>query len=215
MNNEQIKKLIQQFPNDSDLGKAVRNLLTPKENFKNDSYEILSIINLSTNRIINDYTLYINHILNKSIWFKIHSVKRNSDNEIFTLNDKTNKGIIKEFSICEKENRIIVSFRNNTPCYLDCKGSELKKSAKLGTTEDGFEFYEGDSIILVNLTNLNYITIICNKYNIVPALNSKYLFFSKLENAKKYIESNTKKYSLNDIKKLNFDTFLNIKNYEF
>tara|TARA_R110000796_G_scaffold236214_1_gene355478 strand:- start:63694 stop:64797 length:1104 start_codon:yes stop_codon:yes gene_type:complete len=80
--------------------------------------------------------------------FNIHSIKRLSDGELFTVDDKICKGIITSFSIrnkyildCEVNHNKLVHFPIN-------KISNIKKP--LFTTEDGVDIFEGDEYHNVN-----------------------------------------------------------------
>lgn len=156
-------------------------------------------------------------LLNNPNW-KIHSVRRLSDNEILTIGDKTNHGTIKEFEVC-KDNRILLSFSERfcLPCYLDAKGSLPKKLKVLFTTEDGVDIREGDEYYYIKdmkvcksqAMNMNYGKI-------------KNFYFSTREKAEEYILLNKPCLSIEDIKKTgsigesfgNIGAYLNIKELE-
>jgi hypothetical protein len=99
---------------------------TKEEEIIEKNYEILSLISTISNKILTDKD-------------NIYSVKRLSDSEIFTIGDKTNSGTIESFKIVE--NRIMVNFIDNLPCFLDPKGNPLLKEP-IFITEDGVKCYD-------------------------------------------------------------------------
>jgi hypothetical protein len=131
-------------------------------------------------------------------FYKIYSVKRLSDGEIFTVGDNTNAGTIKEFSICGNTLQLKV----DGLIFLD---NYLVKHIKqpLFKTEDGVNLFEGDECYLLHLpldtkTNLEYSKTLMRK-EILP--NPSYrLIFSTKEKAEKYILMNKPCLSLQDIK---------------
>lgn len=81
----------------------------------------------------------------------VHSIRRVYDGEVFTVGDNTNEGIIKDFSLC-KDDRIIISFVDGLPRYLDAKGGIhiLKVKDLVLKTEDGVDIYEMDDFYYIS-----------------------------------------------------------------
>jgi len=135
-----------------------------------------------------------------AIKYNIHSVKRLSDGEIFTIGDKiTGKS---------KYNCIINSIELNPNCSqimfnrLD-EGIDLinAKHIKqpLFTTEDGVDVFEGMEVFVVHPTTLN--TII--GLNTIEYSSYKgWLFFSTKDEMEEYIIMNKPCLSINDLLKI-------------
>lgn len=176
------------------------------EEVKQISYEILSFtdgFNIN-NRYgkyfsINTQYYYSEKDLLKNPSWKIHSVRRLSDNEILTIGDKTNHGTIKEFEVCT-DNRILLSFleRFCLSCYLDAKGSLPKKLKVLFTTEDSVDIFEGDKSFGVT-TCWNIISYNGNKHGIKGDVFFDNKWFSTKEKAEEYILLNKPCLSINDV----------------
>jgi hypothetical protein len=170
-------------------------------------YEILSLSHFTkTHRILTAKSEIIawKNGNGQSIW-NIHSVKRLSDGEIFTIGDKVihtnnvkNKlGIILDFRILSNGIWFKTDNYDVPMCYI-----HSKESKPLFTTEDGVDMYDSDTYYTVNFAR-NYP---CNKIDIGIirkgfVKNMSYKYFSTKEAAKKYIEWNQPKYSLKDIEK--------------
>ena len=170
-------------------------------------YEILSVI---TN---NDK--FIEKVYNQEStiepYWKIYSVKRLSDGEIFTVDD----------IILVHENEYILDklYLQNNKLYYDrfddfSKGSGLfNKSIKkvkqpLFTTEDGVDIFERNNIYWVNINTFEKVN--CNKYNddlgeisIKSLLSKQYeckaTGFSTKEKAEEYILLNKPCLSYNEV----------------
>lgn len=145
--------------------------------------------------------------------YRIHSVKRLSDGEIFTIGDS---GIVpkKTHDFYKKKRYPIISFYikdgklktiYENGCHLDI--NELKHFQEpLFITEDGVDIYEGDTFYFVN--NIENGVYMLNKdIAKLNASNSKkvkgILDFSTKEAAEEYIVMNKPVLSLNDIKNYN------------
>ena len=135
---------------------------------------------------------------------KIHSVKRLSDNEVFTINDKIFYGA--EYTIhcirIDKEfNQGIEIWIEDGHCFLPL--NQVKKvNSPLFITEDGVEMFDGDVVFCLHRNDDGNLSgVIADNVSV-----SKYPFdksvpcFSTLFAAKKFIKENQKRYSLNDIK---------------
>lgn len=135
----------------------------------------------------------LNHALR---YWNIYSVKRLSDKEIFTVGDKyevLSGGTlsIESFEIFENDLRV------NGNYLL----SKIKKAkTPLFTTEDGVDLYGGEAVHWVHYVDLEYQDFSKEDSlftNVVDTMG--YKIFAEIENAAKYIEDNTKKYSRNEI----------------
>lgn len=127
----------------------------------------------------------------------IHSVKRLSDGEVFTVGDKvgfknhSDEEVIESIVIIQ--DNLWLNFSEDELCRL----SGVKKLKQpLFTTEDNVEVYVGDVFCLVQKSTLDIIKECRYK------ADSDFLTFSSIENAEKYIRDNKKKYSLKDMVKL-------------
>lgn len=178
-------------------------------------YEILSFKNIDNNLIYDKYQeIYKNNISIRQInycleFYKIHSVKRLSDGEIFTIGDIVKcedcKGKIT--SLETYDNDIYLSGIDNkipfgfTLCNaLDCFEIPQKIKQSLFTTKDGVDIFENDLV-----------TTICSKTLVIQYLwkvTEKELYqlktrniicFSTKEKAKEYILMNKPCLSINDI----------------
>jgi len=163
-------------------------------------YEILSLRSLD---IIEDLenNETINMLLKQGC--SIHSVKRLSDGEIFTIGDKISPSWnnttwnITKFDTKSKDGTLCVTFGGNV---CRCSINDIKKPKQpLFTTEDGVDIFEGDKYYPVNKTywivnepentcKINYETYHKNTNN-----------FSTKEKAEEYILMNKPILSLNDI----------------
>ena len=124
---------------------------------------------------------------------RIHSIKRKSDGEIFTINDNTNYGIIKNIHV--NGNTFCIMTKDFT-VYNSVK-TILKVKQLLFTTEDGVDIFEGDNLYSIDdrfnikkhrLFNARYDdkTLLNNRV----FFNSEYKHFSTKEKAEEYILMN-------------------------
>lgn len=135
----------------------------------------------------------------------IHSVKRLSDGEIFTVGDniecENSKGKITMLEIYGNDiylhgidNEMPFGYTLCDP--LDCLEIPQKVKRPLFTTEDGVDIFEGDEFYWLdkglNINNSGYST---DKG--FPHIT---LYFSTKEKAEEYIKLNSIRYSLKDIK---------------
>ena len=166
-------------------------------------YEILSIFgneNIPIKKsdfINNGWNIFLNNNLNGA---KIHSVKRLSDGEIFTIGDKYKSDIINEIKTIES---IDLSFDKIMIRPTGYGFSELKNIIKLKkplfTTEDGVDMFEN---FIVYAVRPDY-TLWCPKvtYNFIGNIINDYKIFSTEKAAEEYILMNKPCLSLNDIEK--------------
>ena len=223
-------KLIKEYPGSLKLGteilsndmEYVGNYPEFWEKIVEKEYEILSI---STNSYFGITTSQVDikaytkspEFLNKWYKWSIHSVKRLSDGEIFTIGDqvKTESGInfkIKSFEIDENYLIGIGVYANKEiwSGYPNCCLSYINKSKKeiLFTTEDGVDIYDGDEFFRVwykDLTIYPYQTF-ANKGYAFTLLEKSAAHFSTQKAAEEYIIFNKPCLSINDLKN-NFDYF--------
>lgn len=182
-------------------------------------YEILSLV-ASSNvhsiplRVLNKNTnlfgyaihtqreeLSLNFLLNSG--YVIHSIKRLSDGEIFTIGDLIGNAYpISEFEIYNKENTVLINCylsKNSAGSYNQRLKTLKKPKQKLFTTEDCVDIFEGDIFWNVGITyNLNDYQITNNKYNLVFLKDGSKQFSTK-EKAEEYILMNKPILSLNEI----------------
>jgi hypothetical protein len=172
-------------------------------------YEILSVITNDNEFIVKVY----NQDATIEPYWKIHSVKRLSDGEIFTIGDKVTSTFSKNFGnfkiekIKISENSINIEGEG----YLTTFQYLQKVKQPLFTTEDGVNIFEDDNIYWVNINTFSKVN--CNKYNddlgeisIKSLLSKKYeckaVGFSTKEKAEEYILMNKPCLSLNDVQKI-------------
>jgi hypothetical protein len=166
------------------------------EEIKEKEYEILSFQGINDSIIYNkentgtDWYKYFNNE-HKNI-LKIHSVKRLSDGEIFTIGDKVfykwginnEKGsnfVIDKFKLSDNEIEIICNF--TTKCYLK---DLFKVKTPLFTTEDGVEIFEGEKCWFINSDKIEN-----HSYEVWRG-NGDGKYFSTKEAAQKFIDKNKK-----------------------
>jgi len=127
---------------------------------------------------------------------KIHSVKRLSDGEVFTIGDKaitrlSNYGNIRVFEICQ--NKLYIKSDENATVY-DCKIKDLKIiKTPLFRTEDGVNIFEGDKTYSVN----RHFTL--NAFRSNNGKEPSFVYFSTKEKAEEYILWNKPRLSLREI----------------
>lgn len=149
-----------------------------------------------------------NEFLSKDHW-SIHSVKRLSDGEIFTVGDKVNcwdgiKKIEMIYILNDSKNKLrfwmkgqygIEGVSNNkNPSGYTLEHLQKAKQP-LFTTEDGVDIFEGDSYWYIN--NMSTVHKTVAKYEGSNSLGLK--LFSTKEKAEEYIIMNKPCLSLNDV----------------
>ena len=212
--------LKKEYPGSPKLGNTIDNLENDWiENYPEfwelvveKDYEILFVIT-NNNKFIEK--VYNQDATIEPYW-KIHSVKRLSDGEIFTIGDKIdfviNSNLRKDTihkikSIELNPNGIVFRAENSSWSNYLNEISKIKKP--LFTTEDAVDIFEGDNIYWVNINTFEKVN--CNKYNddlgeisIKSLLSKKYeckaIAFSTKEKAEEYILLNKPCLSVNDIK---------------
>ena len=168
-------------------------------------YEILSVIT-NNNKFIEK--VYNQDATIEPYW-KIHSVKRLSDGEIFTIGDKVvgyNNSIakIKTIDLVGE-----ISLNIGTDKHEGFSLKNLKKTkTPLFTTEDKIDIFKDDNIYWVNIHTFDKVN--CNKYNddlgeisIKSLLSKKYeckaVGFSTKVKAEEYILMNKPCLSYNEV----------------
>ena len=124
--------------------------------------------------------------------YKIISIKRFSDGEVFTIGDNTNFGKIQGFNIKNSSKLIIEYYRKGNWQYLN---SIKKVKQPLFISEDGVVMYEGDTFWYV-CKSLEF-TGIFESTRYANAPNTCY--FSNKKDAEKYVLENKKSLSLKDV----------------
>lgn len=228
---------------DEDTGKSYQQMIIehyPKfwEEVKEKEYEILSLRMYGSyftggyaETTLRSNGLYLNdkdgnkeglYTLEKSFenGFNIHSIKRLSDSEIFTIGDTVqhikdnrDRGKIVKFDIYYLPDRkILVEFKGKnyhteyTNDYIYSNSLEVLEHVKekpLFTTEDGVDKYLGDECYQISILH-NYHYAQPNKTTarkeILP-IPSYFKYFSTKEKAQEHIGENKPKYSKKAISK--------------
>lgn len=224
-------KLIKKYPGSPKLGTILKeegfdeNLGTyhnPKdypefwEEVVEKDYEILSFTDKKDSKLLfqvckignkEQQEFSIKNIINNDLW-NIHSVKRLSDGEIFTVGDKINT----KYSI----NRFEIGVTEDIFTYINegCKGwfdfkSIIKVKQPLFTTEDGVDIYEGDKFYELITSNFHNKPCIWNILEYDSRSNIIYdqegnrkngrIWFSTKEAGEEYILMNKPCLSIQDV----------------
>lgn len=145
---------------------------------------------------------------------KIHSIKRKSDNVIFTIGDKINRGSYKDIDVIRGFNLVddlCLAFISDEidKGYKDGKGVNISviehTKNVLFTTEDGVDIYKGKYYIVKDKQDLDDKPFICYKVSITDdnrnlELNDKNVHrFSTKEKAEEYVLMNKPCLAINDI----------------
>lgn len=150
-------------------------------------------------------------ILKNPNTYKIHSVKRLSDGEIFTIGDKVFSEYvnytINKISIVNDKCMVSALYDINNPngSRLHYNLNNLKKAKQpLFTTEDGVDIFEGNVVYYVETEEEPELCFIVNEYTVLKYpgrfISDKSLHsFSTKEKAEEYILMNKPVLSLNDI----------------
>jgi hypothetical protein len=166
-------------------------------------YEILSFYNKEGNSYYNITTFgyYSEPASQRSLefctlYYKINSIKRLSDSEIFAVGDKLCDGLINDIVMSNKD---LWLFHNGKKPNVKLKDA-IKFKQPLFTTEDGVDIFEGDTIFGVNADwkIFSHYTDLQNK---VKSWGIKPIFPTK-EKAEEYILMNKKSLSINNILKV-------------
>lgn len=209
-------KLINYYPpyEKKDIRKIVwfdpNNLLGPEnypefwEEVVEKDYKILSLARFcSIKPSITDVSVYGDEYIEallKCDKSRIHSIKRLSDDKIFTIGDKVFgeyvNYTINKIKIVNNKCMITALYNTNNPngSRLHYNLNNLKKCKQpLFTTEDGIDVYEGENVwFLPGLSGNPY-----EKF--ATCKNESLLTFSTKEKAEEYVLMNKPCLSLNDI----------------
>jgi len=137
--------------------------------------------------------------------FGIHSVKRLSDGEIFTIGDELKEGTILKFYLSDYNDGIYLDAKkvsgNNIHSYIGLPSDKWEKSNKvLFTTEDGFDIYEMDHVYSVEYKPFLIPTIMkLTASKKTKELFERRLFFSSYKAAENYVICNKPCLSFNDV----------------
>lgn len=229
-------KLIKEYPGSPKLGNTIDNLENdwienyPEfwEKIVEKDYEILSLKSIHSTTVI-DYKngggsyikgkfeavykskdKWVKSFLTSGVWV-IHSVKRLSDGEIFTIGDKVvgyNNSIAKIKTIYLIGE---ISLNIGTDKHEGFSLKNLKKVKQpLFTTEDGVDIFENNTGIYI----LDKFTIRHIKHKDFNVISKHVKYFSTKEKAEEYILLNKPCLSLNDLKQFFPDTYIPFKKGE-
>lgn len=159
------------------------------------NFEVLSFSNgNSINKNLGDfYLMQSDFECNKKTNVFIHSVKRLSDGEVFTIGDKC-KYIDEIATFRLKEDKILVVGEKATDFLNHIK----RDKTPLFTTEDGVEIFEGEEYHYV-AKGFYYGSQICSKDHKELTNSSETVRFSTRKKAEEYILLNKPCLSLNDL----------------
>lgn len=219
-------KLIKEYPGSPKLG----HIWETYDNYKGDyhkqtefweeviekDYEILSLT-IHDSRLSDmkgNSNEYIEALL-KDRLNKIHSVKRLSDGEIFTIGDNCEFGIITSIFIIKEG----YCMTGTAKCSYSCNIVYLKKAKQpLFTTEDGVDIFVGDNYYELITPDFYLKSSVWNiltcktrdniNYDQKSNLKNGRMWFSTKEAAEEYILMNKPNYSLNDILKVAKDYYI-------
>jgi hypothetical protein len=176
-------------------------------------YEILTFTHNTSDGVVKvsktDLALTVEEFLKNKCW-KIHSVKRLSDGEVFTIGDHVR--LIKQ-SCYFKIESLEINFNTITiNKYLNTIDCYEKYRQPLFTTEDGVDMFEGDKYWYIKLPcKFNGFTgehlmkaysTVANKNNDTSCKIDNILGFSTKEAAEEYILMNKPCLSINDLKEI-------------
>lgn len=167
-------------------------------------YEILSLIsNSKNNEVLKNTIIDATKKYNKSEpndFWDIHSVKRLSDGEIFTIGDKINDECYNHSldKITLYDNKILLQHNFNTWTLCHSLKNVIKSKVPLFITEDGVDIYEGDEVTWVFSDNSG----IAGTRKAEAEMYRNLKYFSTKEKAEEYILMNKPVLSLNDILKI-------------
>jgi len=126
---------------------------------------------------------------------KIHSVKRLSDGETFTIGNKANFGKIEALKIGTDNSNLWIQFPNSGGYWLVASLKLDKTKPILFTTEDGVDIYSMDKTYWILIEDMSYLYSL-TFYTAHLDLDLKNIFkvFSTKEAADKYISDNKPKH---------------------
>lgn len=139
----------------------------------------------------------LKEMLKAESW-KIYSVKRLSDGEVFTVGDRTNKGIIKQFKAYDTSIHVNAKKKDGTGVFSGKLKYIEKVEQPLFTTEDGIDIYEGDSYWSV-IQDYSYMHTIAPGEFMDGVEIAK---FSTKEKAEEYVEEHKPRFSKAELRKV-------------
>jgi len=162
---------------------------------KKKDYKILSLIT-NNKTILNSPFFSVKDLL-KNQGCNIHSIKRLSDGEVFTIGDKVQNGKITEFRLI---NNILIP-KIGEKVYLTINLEKLEKAKQpLFTTEDGVDIFENDNFYSTRKDCLgSIIKYKGNPFEIASTKCKEFVDFSTKKAAENYIKMNKPCLSLNDV----------------
>ena len=182
-------------------------------------YEILSLIEGKFIYPCDKYSKdFINQLFN-TLGINIHSVKRLSDGEVFTIGDKVFNEYVNNYTInkiCIVNDKCMVSalYDTNNPngSRLHYNLNNLKKAKQpLFTTEDGVDIFEGEYYYPVEK---EFYFLHEKQTNHHCTNEEKFWIFSTKEKAEEYILMNKPVLSLKEIKETTTIKGLSLKKLE-
>lgn len=138
--------------------------------------------------------------------YAIHSVKRLSDGEIFTIGDKVKSTtwgsdgfyILDKLVIKDNVLNLVIN-ENNFDCFYTNLENFIKPSKqKLFTTEDGVDIFENDGFFIISLPKLSIFHATKASKNSIGS-NKNQLVYANKEVAEDYILHNKPCLSFNDV----------------
>lgn len=191
-------KLIKKYPGSPELGTEatiethggfILNQPEFWEKVVEKDYEILSLIEDKFIYLCDKYSKDYIHQLFNTIGVNIHSVKRLSDGEIFTIGDYVE--IIKSTNPCCEKGTI-----EDFNFWLYNINNLKKVKQKLFTTEDGVDIYEDDYSYGVHNSKFDIVKI---KHTSTVYVGDNFIEFSTKEKAEEYVLMNKPCLSINNV----------------
>lgn len=167
----------------------------------NNTFTGISKDNVHYDSLLEERLLKLSH-------WSIHSVKRLSDGEVFTIGDtvKHNTGVIIKIESIDYKQLLGHDISFN---ILNARFDNIKEKIKvLFKTEDGVEIFEGDTYYKV--VNKSFQLLIMEKASKGESLKSK--IFSTKEKAEEYIIMNKPCLTINDVRNCINQTEIDIDN---
>ena len=186
------------------LAKYVENNPEFWEEVIEKDYEVLSYIDTAYMIIYEvggygDKVKFSENLISKH--FKIHSIKRLSDGEVFSIGDRIFGGYtISKIQLCDSKSKINLTLKKDNESHVgDNNINDIVKDKKLFTSEDGVDIFVGDKYYFAS-KNLNNF----KRYGERTAhKGSRYdediIVFSTKEKAEECILYNKPCLSLNDL----------------
>ena len=187
-------------------------------------YEILSFIDNSKVRLEPDFFIFKKGVddfftsrlniksteeeLLNNVNYKIYSIKRLSDNTIFTIGDQIrsknnysnwNNCVITEIKI--KNNKYFITIKKNFAFFSYYLDNDFIKPLPILITKDGKEMYKGDVYYYTDIKVNSRSQVEETKAVDQIPLVKNYIRFSTKEKCQEYIDNNRKIQYLNNVKR--------------